>query len=398
MDHVLLTDVIAASALVIAALGLSLAATITRRVGARDPISVPPFWRRLLRIEVPPLSTDGDFGIMEKGTDRIAFIANPTKAGLSDLREQAMRACSTRYLPQPMWLFTTVDDAGGGAAKHALDAGADVVVAIGGDGTVRAVAETLAGTGVPLGIIPMGTGNIFARNMDLPLGDIPALLRIALDGRDAATDVGRVILNRGPKGPDEEHMFLVMAGVGFDAEMVAGADERLKRRLGWLAYFFAAIKHLGARRIQAAVSVDGSPEVEGQMRTVLFANVGRLPGGLILAPDANAEDGLLDAVTLDARAGIVGWTGLFGNVIAQGAGLRQPEVLKAYGASRIDHARGATMTVTLNHLYKVQADGENLGLARVITATADRGALLVRRPVIEQSAAEESPSRSGAAR
>jgi len=366
---------------VMAALGLSLAATITRRIGSRDPISVPPFWRRLLRIEVPPLSTDGDFGIMERGTDRIAFIANPTKAGLSDLREQAMRACSTRYLPQPMWLFTTVDDAGSGAAKHALDAGADVVVAIGGDGTVRA-----------------GTGNIFARNMDLPLGDIPALLRIALDGRDAATDVGRVILNRGPKGPDEEHMFLVMAGVGFDAEMVAGADERLKRRLGWLAYFFAAIKHLGARRIQAAVSVDGSPEVEGQMRTVLFANVGRLPGGLILAPDANAEDGLLDAVTLDARAGIVGWTGLFGNVIAQGAGLRQPEVLKAYGASRIDHARGATMTVTLNHLYKVQADGENLGLARVITATADRGALLVRRPVIEQSAAEESPSRSGAAR
>ena len=118
------------------------------------------------------------------------------------------------------------------------------------------------------------------------------------------------------------------------------------------------------------------------MRTVLFTNVGRLPGGLILAPDATAEDGLLDAVTLDARAGIVGWTGLFGNVIAQGAGLRQPEVLKAYGASRIDHARGARMTVTLDHLYKVQADGENLGLARKLTATADAGALSVRRPQV----------------
>lgn len=380
MIHVGLTDVIAAAALILAALGLSLAVTITRRVGSRDPMSVPRLWRRLLRIDVRPMPVDGEFGLVEKGNDRIAFIANPTKAGISELREQAMRACSTRYITQPMWLSTTVDDAGAGAAQHAIDAGAEVVVAIGGDGTVRAVAEALAGTGVPLGIIPLGTGNIFARNMDLPLGDIPALLRIALDGRDAPTDVGRLVLNRGPKGPDNKHMFLVMAGVGFDAEMVAGADERLKRRLGWLAYFFAAIKHLGARRIHAAVSVDDSPEVAGQMRTVLFANVGRLPGGLILAPDASADDGFLDAVTLDARAGIVGWTGLFGNVIAQGAGFRQPAVLKAYAASRIDHARGATMRVTLNHLYKVQADGENLGLARVITATVDAGALIVRRP------------------
>jgi diacylglycerol kinase family enzyme len=326
------------------------------------------------------MPVDGEFGVIEKGAARIAFIANPTKAGISELREQALHACSIRYLTQPMWLSTTVDDAGSGAAQHAINGGADVVVAIGGDGTVRAVAEALAGTDVPLGIIPVGTGNIFARNMDLPLGDIPALLRIALDGRSVPTDVGRLLLNRGPKGPDEKHMFLVMAGVGFDAEMVAGADERLKRRLGWLAYFFAAIKHLGARRIHASVSVDGSPEVDGQMRTVLFANVGRLPGGLILAPDATADDGLLDAVTLDARAGIVGWTGLFGNVIAQGAGFRQPAVLKAYAASRIDHARGTTMTVTLDHLYKVQADGENLGLARKITATVDKGTLIVRRP------------------
>lgn len=334
----------------------------------------------MLRIGTLPASIQGDFGIVERRTDRIAFIANPTKAGVAEVREHAMRACATRYLPQPMWLYTTPDDAGGEAAKNAIAAGADLVVAIGGDGTVRAVASTLAGTGVPLGIIPIGTGNIFARNMDLPLGDIPGLVRTAMDGQDSPTDVGRVVLDRGPKGPPDEHIFLVMAGVGFDAEMVAAADERLKRRLGWIAYFFAAIKHLGSRRMRATVSVDDSAEVAGQMRSVLFVNVGRMPGGLILAPDASAHDGLLDAVTLDARAGIVGWTGLFGNVIAQGAGLRQPTVLKVYGASRIDHARGATMRVSLDHLYKVQADGENLGLARAITATVDAGVLVVRRP------------------
>jgi hypothetical protein len=92
MFHVGLTDVIAAAALVVAALGLSLAVTITRRVGSRDPMSVPRPWRRLLGIDVRPMPVDGEFSFIEKGTDRIAFIANPTKAGISELREQAMRA------------------------------------------------------------------------------------------------------------------------------------------------------------------------------------------------------------------------------------------------------------------------------------------------------------------
>ena len=211
------------------------------------------------------------------------------------------------------------------------------------------------------------------------MGDTAKLLRIALDGDNAAIDVGWLDLDRGPRAQDERHVFLVIAGAGLDAEMVAGADERLKRRLGWIAYFFAALKHLSSRRMTASVSVDGSDKVTTQMRTVLFANVGKLPGGLMLVPDASAEDGWMDVATLDARAGIVGWTELFGSVVAQGAGLRVPDVLKAYGTSRIDHARGKSIVVTMDHMYKVQADGEGLGLARGVTATVDHGALMVRR-------------------
>jgi diacylglycerol kinase family enzyme len=225
----------------------------------------------------------------------------------------------------------------------------------------------------------MGTGNLFARNLELPLGNVPKLLRIALDGENAAIDVGWLDLDRGPRAQDERHIFLVIAGVGLDAEMVAGADERLKQRLGWIAYFFAALKHLGTRRMTASVSVDGSEEVTTQMRTVLFANVGKLPGGLLLVPDASAEDGWMDVATLDARAGIVGWTALFGNVVAQGAGWRAPDVLKAYGTSRIDHARGKSIVVSMRNLNRVQADGESLGLARTVTAKVDPGALVVRR-------------------
>lgn len=379
MTGTTLTVVIAASALVVAIAGLVLAATITRRIGTRDPIAIPPFWRRVLRIKALPISLQGEFAPTKRGTERVAFIANPTKAGIADVREQAMRACSNRYLPQPMWLYTTPDDPGHKVAREALDGGAEVVVAVGGDGTVRAIAAELAGTGVPLAIIPMGTGNLFARNLELPLGNTASLLRIALEGENVPIDVGWLDLERGPRDPNERHIFLVIAGTGLDAEMVAGADERLKRRLGWMAYFFAALKHLGARRITVSVSVDGSAEVTTQMRTVLFANVGKLPGGLMLVPDASAEDGWMDVATLDARAGIVGWTALFGNVVAQGAGVRMPEIVKAYGTSRIDHARGKSIVVSMNHLYKVQADGEALGLARRVTATVDHGALIVRR-------------------
>jgi diacylglycerol kinase family enzyme len=379
MTDATLAVVIAGSALVIGIAGLALAVTITRRIGTRDPIAIPPFWRKVLRITELPIALQGEFAPTKRGTERIAFIANPTKAGIADVREQALRACSNRYLPQPMWLYTSPDDPGRGAAREALDAGAELVVAVGGDGTVRAIAAELAGTGIPLAIIPMGTGNLFARNLDLPMGDTARSLLIALEGDNASIDVGWLDLDRGPRAQDERHIFLVIAGTGLDAEMVAGADERLKRRLGWVAYFFAALKHLSSRRMTVSVSVDGSPEVTAQMRTVLFANVGKLPGGLMLVPDASAEDGWMDVATLDARAGIVGWTALFGNVVAQGAGLHMPEILKAYGTSRIDHARGKSITISMDHMYKVQADGEGLGLARSVTATVDHGALLVRR-------------------
>ena len=378
MTAIVVADVLASLALVTAATALWLSATMARRLGARDPLAVPWVFRRVLGIKAYPINLEGDFNAAGLSAQRVAFIAHPSKPGIAELREQALRACATRYLPQPMWLHTTVEDPGHGLALKAIEAGADLVVAIGGDGTVRSVASALAGSGVPLGVVPLGTGNIFARNLNLPLGDIPALLRIALEGHESTVDVGWMSLDRGPRNQDERHAFLVMAGAGIDAEMVAGADERLKGKLGWVAYFFAALKHMREGRMEVTVSVDGSEPISGQIRTVLFANVGKLPGGFVLVPDAAMDDGYLDVSTLDARAGIVGWTGLFGNVVAQGAGLRQPEVLKVYGASRIDHARGKHFEVTMDHLRPVQADGDSLGLARGVTVSVDPGALTVR--------------------
>ncbi len=389
--------VLAAVAVVLATASLSLTVVITRRIGSRDPMAVPRMWRRVLKIEPLP-SAMTPFSAPRAGNEQVAFIANPTKPGIEELREQALRACSIRYLPQPMWFYTTADDPGTGQAKQALESGADLVVAVGGDGTVRAVAQALAGSDVPMGILPMGTGNLFARNLDLPLGETQSLLRTLLEGDERTVDVGWMDVSRAPgQGEDGRHLFLVIAGAGFDAEMVAGADESLKKRLGWFAYFFAAIHHLGEKRMKARVSVDGGEQVESTMRTVLMANIGQLPGGITLVPDATMDDGHLDIATLDARGGLVGWTELFGQVMAQGAGLKDTSLLRVLNTSRIDHVRGKQFDIEMEQPQKVQVDGESLGRASKVHAFVQPGALKLRVPPGNNPPSAEKPTAEEAA-
>lgn len=376
-------------ALIIGSIGLLLGlgaliigVTTTRHIGKRDPVAVPQIWRKLLRIKSRPVHHLDQGGTPSAGRERIAFIANPTKDGISELRDLSMRACSIRYMPEPLWYFTTKEDPGEGQARQAIEDGADVVVAVGGDGTVRAVATAIAGTDVALGILPMGTGNLFARNANLPLDNSPALMRTIIEGDQADIDVVWLTVERDhkPAPAGERFICLVIAGAGFDAEMVAGTDEKLKHRLGWVAYFLSAIKFTSKARMEASVSVDDSKPVSSQMRTVMVANVGNLPGGIKLVPDASVTDGQLDVATLDARAGVVGWTDLFGTVMAQGAGVKAPEVLKAYRTSRIDLARGRSVEIKMKDPQKIQVDGESLGEGTGLRAEVAHGALRMRVP------------------
>lgn len=374
--------VLGSVALGISIAALSLAIMMVRRSGSRDPMMVPAFLRKALNIR--PLEDElyDEYATPRDGsTDVVAFIVNPSKEGAMALREKALRACSIRYMPQPMWIYTTPEDPGAGAAQSALDKGADVLVAVGGDGTVREVAAVAAEFKKPMGIIPMGTGNILARNLGLPLTDTSTLLRAVLEGENRVIDVGWLELDRGPDDKAyKPHIFLVIAGAGLDAEMVAGADAGAKRRLGWVAYFLAAVRHMGAKRMQATVAVDDDAPVDSLMRTVLFANCGRLPGGFQLVPEASMDDGTLDVATIDARGGVVGWTELFGTVVAQGAGIKQPDIPRSWRASRIDHVRGHSIELRMAQPQKVQADGDPLGKASVVRGWVDPGALTVRVP------------------
>ncbi|MDO8105975.1 diacylglycerol kinase family protein [Isoptericola sp. b441] len=341
--------------------------------------------------------------VLAAGVDRplVAFVANPVKPGAAELRERALQACADRYLPEPLWYETTPDDPGVGQARQALADGAQVVVAVGGDGTVRAVAEGLTGSEAAMALLPQGTGNLLARNLDLPLSDLDAQLRVALGGHDRAIDVGWLTVLRDERDisdpvsesdpraaapdatapeaedPSRRHIFLVIGGIGFDAAMVADADEDLKARVGWIAYFFAGIRHLHSRRMRVEARLDDADWYPLRLRSLLIGNCGRLPGGITLLPDAVLDDGWLDVGAIDTRAGLLGWTQLFGEVVVQRFGVRA-ELPASIG--HIDHARAHVVRVRSRDSQQVQVDGDIVGSAFELEARVDHRALRVRVP------------------
>ncbi len=373
---------VAIGALVLAGCAVVIAVVVLRRV------------RELrLKVAADAAAAEGGASDAEPAAPRlVAFIANPSKPDVAAARGEILRAAAEIGLTTPLWLETTVEDPGVGQAREAVRRGADVVVAVGGDGTVRAVAEALAGTTVAMGIVPVGTGNLLARNLDLPLGDPAAALRIALEGSDRAIDVGWLrVLRDGsveddvtaaavripPPTPEasRDHIFLVIAGVGFDAAMIADTDDDLKARVGWIAYFVSGVRHLHGRRLRVTVRLDDAPPETLRLRSLLVGNCGRLPGGLTLLPDALIDDGWLDVAAIDTRGGVAGWAQLFGEVVLQGVGVRTELPAKI---GRIDHTRARKIHARFSSTEPVQVDGDIIGRARDVEARVEEGALVVR--------------------
>jgi len=253
-----------------------------------------------------------------------------------------------------------------GLTRRALTAGASLVFAAGGDGTVRACAEALAGTGVPLAIVPLGTANLTARALGVPTGAGRAV-EAGFDGRDRTIDLGR--LTRAGGAGAGGTWFTAMAGIGLDAAVVAAAGERLKRRLGWAAYAAAGARRLALPPREFTIRLDGAEPLRRRARSVVVANAGLLPGGFTLLPGARLDDGVLDVGIL-APSGGWDWIRLAGRVLARGR--RQDRALDCLQARHVQ--------VSADAVLPRQVDGEIVAPGRALTVWVCPGTLVVRLP------------------
>jgi YegS/Rv2252/BmrU family lipid kinase len=243
--------------------------------------------------------------------------------------------------------------------QRAVDEGADLVFAWGGDGLVQRCVDVLAGTPVNLAIVPAGTANLFAGNLGIPK-DIEQAVSIGLRGERRSLDVGRFNGER----------FAVMAGAGFDAAMIrdAGAGG-LKERLGRIAYVWTGSQNLRSKPFRAEVKVDGVGWYKGKASCILLGNVGELFGGVEAFDDARPDDGKLELGVVTAD-GLLEW----GRMLARTA---------AGTASKSPFAqttKARSIKVKLNRKVLYELDGGDRAKVKAFKVKVEPGAINVCVP------------------
>ena len=384
-----------------------------------------------------------------RGRPRPWIIMNPSKhEDPQAFKDRINRKAKELGIDHVHWRETTREDPGTGQAVRALEEGASVVIAAGGDGTVRAVAAGMAGSGVRMGIIPVGTGNVLAGNLSIP--EVPeAALAVALDRNHRAVDLAWVRVEDATQQSDQpaegglrlaaraathseatlqdeaapassiepradEYACLVVAGMGYDGETMADTDPELKKRIGWIAYVWAGLGAMGAPRMKARLMLRSpsapvpdplgvGDQISGEIidearaastrpdslrshgdevtrleaRSVMFANAGEMKM-LVLAPDAELSDGLIDVIAVDAHAGLLGWADVTWKMLGQLIGLRPINLPVSTGTVAFRQAKGAS--VTAEEPQVCQVDGDAIGLARTMHVRMQAGALDVAVP------------------
>jgi len=231
----------------------------------------------------------------------VAVVAHSRKSlggGLPELR----RILALEGVTNPLWYEVKKSRRAPKYARRAAAKGVDVLFVWGGDGSVQRCIDAVAGTDTAVAILPAGTANLLASNLNVP-HDIEAAVKIGLHGDRRRLDTGSVNGER----------FTVMAGAGFDARMIADADRGAKDRLGSAAYLVTGLKSLRGRRVRATIDVDGKRFFTGKISCVLAANVGKILGGVEAFPRARPDDGRLDLGVVTAKSP-ADWARTFGRV------------------------------------------------------------------------------------
>ncbi|MBP2703882.1 YegS/Rv2252/BmrU family lipid kinase [Microbispora sp. RL4-1S] len=307
----------------------------------------------------------------ERKPPRVAVIAHRKKTlggGLDELRT----AINSYDIDDLLWYEIPKSKKAPKAARDGLKKGADLFIVWGGDGSVQRCVDALAGTDATIAIVPAGTANLLARNLSIP-ENVTEAVRIAFEGRRARIDLGKI---------NGEH-FAVMAGVGFDAEMIADADRGLKDRLGRLSYFWTGLRHISSTASPMKITLDGTHWFEGDASCVLIGNIGTVTGGIDVFRNARYDDGRLE-VGLSTADGPIQWARTISRM-STGAADRSPFV-------RITRARKITIKLATPRTYEL--DGGARKPAKKVTVKVVPHGITVCRPHPPTDNADAPPART----
>ncbi|HEX6938725.1 MAG TPA: diacylglycerol kinase family protein [Longimicrobiales bacterium] len=295
---------------------------------------------------------------------RTFIILNP-KAGQDDparLRRMIGGAFAARSAP-----FDLAETSCAGhaieLARSAARLGYRAVCVVGGDGTLAEAATGLDGTDVPLGLIPRGTANQVAQNLQIPT-ELEAAVDTVIHGTPTPLDLGRI----------GERAFALVAGAGYDAAVMAAATRPMKERWGFGAYVFAAVKEaIAATPADFRIVADGM-EINIRAVSVMLANMGELfthflPFGFPLAPHPTRswQDGLFDVVVLAPR-----------NPAEFPAVLWRAANRRFSGDDRLIHFQAREVSIEAEPPVPVQIDGDEAGTTPIHAAV--RGGIRILTP------------------
>ena len=313
-----------------------------------------------------------------------AVVFNPAKVPVKALRDEVASAEAEHGWEPTLWFETGEHDNGTSAARDAIASAPDVVLVAGGDGTVRAVAEEIYSAGVPLALLPAGTGNLLARNLRLTLGDLPHAVRTAFTGVERDVDIA-FAATREPGGAVARRAFVVMAGIGLDAHMAANTDGAMKNRIGWLAYVDPIARSvIGNKQVQLRYRIDGGRARTLRAHTVIVGNCGTLTANILLLPDAIVDDGLLDVVVFRPR-GAIGWAGIGSRLATNGlfakTGPGRWMMRNAPDLKGLSYVQARRFDVHFSVPQEIELDGDSIGPATAVTLTVLHRGLTLLVPV-----------------
>lgn len=250
------------------------------------------------------------------------------------------------------WQISVTHQIGDGTklAQEAVDRGANVLAVFGGDGTIKDVAAAIVGTGVPLLILPGGTGNLMAQELNLPTGLGRACgLITGEEFQTKAVDVGKM----------GSHYFLHRIGCGFESDVVDDATREMKKQFGKWAYVFASVKALQNMPVaKYSITIDDREKIVGKGVACAVANAGTLGvGNLALSQSIGINDGKLDVIFV-RTAHIEGILKLF-QMITGITDESPQDPNPALDASHlINHWQVNKVFIESDPIQKIQADGD----------------------------------------